>query len=188
MAHLSGIWHWWILLPWNVWLDYADKIVKIAAVLIGGIWAYYGFFRARIHRSRLDTTISAEAFRKDGRDYLHVSILIKNVGSSSLSIRQDGTALEVFSVSGDDIPQSPAQALSISDSDWKWQATLPIFRQNAWIDSAEEAEDELLMLIPQNQIAVKIVASVIGGKFDWGATKILRLIESENQNTRTVQL
>jgi len=173
MADFSRTWHWWIQLPWNIWLDYTDKVVKIAAVLVGGIWAYYGFFRGRIHRSRLDTTIVASTFQHRSRDYLLVSVSIKNVGSSSLSINQEGTALEIYSVCDDDLPCVSTQALTLSDSDWKWRGTLRIFEANAWIDSAEEAEDELLVVIPSGQIAIKIVAIIIGDRITWGATKIL---------------
>jgi len=32
----EGLWHWWISLPWNIWIDYTDKSVRIVAVIIAG--------------------------------------------------------------------------------------------------------------------------------------------------------
>ena len=187
-ASLGGLWHWWILLPWNIWLDYADKVVKIAAVLVGGVWAYYGFFKKRVHRARLEPTISASIFQRGSQEYLFVAISLKNVGSSTLSIQQEGTALEVFSFFENPILSQSGQAVQVSGDDWKWQATLPIFERNAWIDSSEQAQDELLVLIPGRPLAVKVEARIVGDKIQWSRTKIIPVEPQSDRSPDTFEV
>ena len=77
--------------PTSVWmkaLDAADKLVKIAAIVIGGVWAYYKFVKGRFYRPRLEPSVTAETFRSADRDYVVVSTSLKNVGTSKIDIQQ----------------------------------------------------------------------------------------------------
>ena len=51
-------------------LDAMDKIVRIAAVVIGGIWTYLKFIRGRIYRPRLKPSVSGRIVIVSGQPYL----------------------------------------------------------------------------------------------------------------------
>src|SRR5580704_6636145 len=91
----QSVWHWWILLPWNTWLDQTDKVVKIIALVVGGGWAYMKFAKGRIFHIRLEASVSGSCFRDNQRDYGIESIRIKKVGASRADLQMGGTALIV---------------------------------------------------------------------------------------------
>jgi hypothetical protein len=80
---------------WLLVLDGANKAVASAAFLVGGIWAYYKFIRGRVYRPRLEPTIAVRAFQRTA-PYLVASISLKNVGTSKVECKQEGSALRVF--------------------------------------------------------------------------------------------
>ena len=158
--------HWWVSLPWSVWLDQTDKIVKITAVVVGGVWAYLKFIRGRIYYTRLEPAITARAFCKDGTDYLLATVSLKNVGAAKVDIEQKGTALRVF---GCDIyaPKSALRPVT-----WSRLKTVSVFEEHAWIEASEIIQDSLLFVLPPNQIAVKVQLRIVARKLEWSAKAI----------------
>ncbi len=53
-----------------------EKPATIAAIIIGGIWAYYRFFKGRTFSTRFDSTVKGEITRKDRVIYLIVDVEI----------------------------------------------------------------------------------------------------------------
>ncbi len=46
------------------WLDVADKMVKLAAVCMGGIWTYWNYRKSRTCEQKLELQLSARCGKK----------------------------------------------------------------------------------------------------------------------------
>jgi hypothetical protein len=162
---------------WLLVLDGANKAVASAAFLVGGIWAYYKFIRGRVYRPRLEPTIAVRAFQRTAHDYLVASISLKNVGTSKVEIKQEGSALRVFCT-----PlrvEAPPQV-----TEWKRVATLPVFEAHAWIESTETIEDTPLIYLPPEQLAAKLELRIVGQALEWNAKAIVQLGVDAGMTTR----
>jgi hypothetical protein len=165
--------HWWISLPWSVWLDQSDKVVQITAVIVGGVWAYLKFIRGRVYYTRLEPSVAATTFRKDGTDYLLATVTLKNVGATKVDIVQEGTALRVFAC-----PAYGSQNALLS-VDWNRLRTVSIFQEHAWIEAGETIQDSLLFVLPPNQTAVKMQVRIVATKLEWSAKAIVDVFPAQ---------
>jgi hypothetical protein len=69
---------------------------EIIAIFIGGLWAYYKFFRGRTFKSRSEFLVSGLVQRDANSAELLASAQMKNVGLSKIRISQRGSALSAF--------------------------------------------------------------------------------------------
>src|SRR5437588_9561555 len=77
-----------------------EHIATVAGLIIGGLFAYYKFFKGRVFVPRLETCLTVKSICKDNTGYLIASLELKNVGLSRVDIHQKGTALRVSSCAG----------------------------------------------------------------------------------------
>jgi hypothetical protein len=164
-------WQWWIALPWNVWLDYTDKIVKIGAVVVGGSWAYMKFVKGRIYRDRLEPAVTGRVVSANKRNYVIATVTVKNVGASKVDITQRGTALRAFAF--------PVPGYTTPEADLQWTRlnTLSLFEQNSWIEGTESVSDTIMFPIAKNILAVTLQVRIVAKKQQWYAKTIIDMPE-----------
>ena len=63
-------------------VEIAEKIATIAALVVGGVWAYFNFIKGRIYRPRLHPEVSGMVVVEHEQIYLHITSTITNVGNS----------------------------------------------------------------------------------------------------------
>lgn len=126
-------------------LDNVKTVVEIigtavtaAAVIVGGIWAYFKFVKGRTYRPRLGVGLTGQWRLVDGRRLLHARITVENIGASKVTLLQRGTGLRV-SVLAPDQPGAPASAT------WKHLKVFEILREHQWIEPNEMVSDDLLL-------------------------------------------
>jgi hypothetical protein len=154
--------NWWNSLPWNVWLDYTDKIVKILAVAFGAVFAYVKFIAGRVYHTRLEPTVTGRTFQKEGNAYLVVVASLKNVGASKVDISQKGSALRIFSTE-----PLPPGSMSSRPVEWTRIRTTSVFEKHGWIEASETIEDVVLLALPSNQIALKLQLRIVARQTRW---------------------
>jgi hypothetical protein len=160
---------------WITLLDAADKVVKIGAIIVGGVWAYYKFIKGRFYRPRLEASVSGEPFRIDNRDYVSVSISLRNVGTSKVEIRQEGTALRVFCSPVNSTYEEAGGAFKGGEVVWNRITSLSIFENHGWIESSELIHDKLLVSLPPAQLAVRLDVRIVGQGLEWEAKAIVKV-------------
>ena len=81
----------------KITLDVIDKVVKIIAVILGGIWTYLNYVRGRTFKRRLEPKILGKISRGVRVDTWMVSGIAqaKNVGLSKVDIEASGTAIVI---------------------------------------------------------------------------------------------
>ncbi len=81
------------------WTDLFLKILSIAAIIVGGIWAYYQFSVARTDIDNIQITVSTEQkqYGKETR-LLLIHIKPKNIGKSLVELGKTGFVVTVRSI------------------------------------------------------------------------------------------
>ena len=94
---------------------------------------------------------------------------------SDTSLQQKGTALRVFGFSKDFAAGQEHQGIEGGEAEWKRITTLSIFEKHGWIESSEIIQDKLLVLLPLDQIAVRLDVRIVGRGLEWGARAIVKV-------------
>ena len=68
-------------MDWTNVVGAVNDLAQIAAIIVGGVWAYHRFVRQREHRTRADLThtISTDFVNANTR-FLRVTTLVRNIG------------------------------------------------------------------------------------------------------------
>jgi hypothetical protein len=85
-------------LPSKTTLDVIDEVVKIAAVVVAGAWAYLNYIRGRTHRRRLEINLSGALSEHAGEQFFFGSCSAKNVGLSKAPLNEEGTGISLFAL------------------------------------------------------------------------------------------
>lgn len=156
-------------------LDNAQKIAGILAVVIGGIWVYYNYFKGRTHKPRLEPTISGELFNKNRKLYLIATAKLKNAGLSKVTIEQEGTGLRILSYIND-----PNQVNGFVKE--KWLDTPPIFLDHEWVEPGKGIDDALLTTIDSEIIAIRLELIVMAKDVEF---KAVTIVKNNSSNLKT---
>ncbi len=143
-------------------LGVIEKLFKIAAYVIGGLWVYFNYFKGRTYRPRLETKIIGTLIKKGSSDFVNINAQIKNVGLSKVDIKQEGTALRL-------LIYNPAQ----HDDPWDHQVTIPILSAHQWIEPGEPVEEPVLLPLPSNVLAVRAEVIIVSTKTMWETAAVL---------------
>jgi hypothetical protein len=135
--------------------DIFQNLFTIAAIIVGGIWIYFNFFKGRTYRMRLEPEVSGKVVTLNGLSHLVVTASLKNVGLSNVEIEQEASALQLLSY---EVPVSTTVVLSAA---WEDVTAFPVFESRAGvkpgevidqrIEPGEVIEDERLIMVPSNE-------------------------------------
>jgi hypothetical protein len=82
-------------MSWSTRVDVLEKVARIAAVFVAGLWVYFNSLRGRTFVPRLQLDLSGNFLQQGTLRYLLVKMHVKNVGSSIAQIVEDGSCLKV---------------------------------------------------------------------------------------------
>jgi hypothetical protein len=119
-------------------VDILGTAVTAAAVIIGGMWAYFKFVKGRTYRPRLEPSLSGRWQLIDGQHLLRARITVQNIGASNVTLLQEGTGLRVSVLALD---QPPPPTLTA----WDQLGTFPVLAEHEWIEPGETVADDLLL-------------------------------------------
>lgn len=140
-------------------------IVETVAVIVGGFWAYYKFFRGRTFEARLELAISGRASEAKGVTNVLISVQMKNVGLSKVGISQEGSAIRVFTT-------DPAKAEGVAE--WQRAITVGVFEKHGWIEPGETITDQALISVAGiGHKAIKLELRLVGNHMEWNALSII---------------
>jgi hypothetical protein len=140
------------------WAGAAQNLVQIAAIVIGGAWAYYKFVRGRIFHRRAEVTLDASLLRLEASRAIRARAILENTGSADIPFLAQG--LEVFSFRRGDVDDK-------GRPQWREVATVPVFEDHEWIESQETIVDEVLVPLtddPEMNLLVYRVSCVVYGE------------------------
>jgi hypothetical protein len=162
------------------WVEISTGVsgfAQAAALLVGGVWAYYKFARGRTLAWRLELEADGQLLGDDGHRAVRVRLTLRNPGLSIVRLS--------------DLKQIRLYGLSTSGwdpdrwADWGDPLTLAeIFAEHACVESQETVEDDVLLLVPSppaeaDWLAFRVVALVVGASrprhdaMQWTATAVI---------------
>jgi hypothetical protein len=154
----------WELADIQTVVDIVQKLFTIAAIIVGGIWTYFNFFRGRTYRMRLEPAVSGKVATLDGVSHLIATMNLKNVGLSKVEIEQKGSALLVRSY------EAPSGTTNAVSATWKDLAVFPVFESHQWIEPGEPIAEQRLIVIPTSvHTAFQLQLRIISHNISWKA-------------------
>jgi hypothetical protein len=142
-------------------VDIADKLVGILAILVGGLFAYFKFFKERVYRPRLEPQVSAELLGDPRQRFLRVVGGVKNTGLAKVNIDLEPSCLRIFGAE-----RLPERA---DEPEWTRIATLDISDRHEWVESQEMLRQTWLVALPQGSTfpAYRVELRLVGEISEW---------------------
>jgi hypothetical protein len=171
-------------------LDLIDKILKIVAVILGGIWTYLNYVRGRTFKRRLELTISGTLSLRPEINACVVSGVAqaKNVGLSKVDIYKDGTAVLL----NDMVAGTSVKGLPKILEEEIAGGTLGVFDRHRWIEPGEPIQESFAFLVPvrNERVGVRLRLRVVSRhKFlkniEWNANAIADFPKPQAENSST---
>lgn len=128
----------------------AAHIAQVAALLIGGIWAYFKFFRGRTFKRRLDLLVEASLHRLSGDDAIRATVRLHNIGLAKVNLAKGISVLAVY--------WCPSGIWPIEHARWPKLQVSPLFPDQDAIESGEEIVEELVVALTPDPNAGFVLA------------------------------
>lgn len=138
-------------------VDMVSNLFTPLATVIAGFWAYYRFFKGRLHKPHLVLAISAQCLRADSANYLVCTIEMKNVGFVKIDIKKAHLRAVVLS-------STPQRTLL---------TTRKILLTHEWLEPGGAVNEQEAIPCTSHSGIVKIEFSVVTEKSTFRATSIV---------------
>jgi hypothetical protein len=156
-------------------VDVTQKLFTILGVLVGGAWAYFKFFKNRTYRPRLDIDLTGQVMQQGADHLLLVTISVRNVGLTNVSIRQEGTGLMVSVNQPLPADRSAFEEISWNEDD---AVVFEILIHHAWIEPNETISEDVMVALPnQGEIGLRLLCRIVPNNkprsVEWNAMRII---------------
>ena len=160
---------------WEKGTGVLEHLLTAAALITGGVWTYYRFFKGRVWKPRLELGIFGETSKIGDTSYLRVLVELRNVGSSKVELPKDGVSLEVSAERPrPQVNASDARRYKVRSVGWEPLWPFDILERHEWIEPGETIRDQTLIeLMVDDETPYKIDLVIYGGGTRWSATTIV---------------
>jgi hypothetical protein len=144
-------------------LDIADKLIKLAAVLLGGVWTYWNYRKSRTYQQKLELEVVGTVFTR-GDLYCDVKLTVKNIGNTRHNVEHEGTFCELSVVHAD----LSEESLELFD----------VFTEEDSLEPGESMKDALYWSVPaaaDSIVWVKLTLRVVSNGVQWSSTDLIRM-------------
>jgi hypothetical protein len=149
--------------------DLTQKILSNLAILVGGCWVYFQYFRGRTFHDRIELEVGGTVQRRGEEKYLAVAVKVKNVGLSRVLLEQEGSGLRLFLCNT--IQPAPQRAVQL---EWNLIGAFSVLEGHDWVEPGEVISEQHLFALPSRNIvaAVKIQLQLVSKTQMWASTAI----------------
>jgi len=151
------------------WLDVADKAIKFVAVVIGGLWTWWNYRKARTYEQKLELEVDGRIFVRNGL-FGDVRATVKNIGATKHSVSHQGTFC-VLSAVRDDLTEERVRLFSVFSSIGK-------------IEPGESMNDTHYWRIhdsPEDIVWIKLTLRVVSNGVEWVSTRLIPVERDEKK-------
>ncbi len=148
------------------------------AFIIGGLFAYYRFFKEETYSSRLQPSISTAVSHSDGHFCVVVTAAVENTGQTTVRLDKPVTQFIV-------------SVRSLGDSGWTDYDSEPVLQEEL-VQPSETFSDQSWAEVPDNGEVALQVELVVGRAYNeddeeevggWGANDIVNLLDVKGSIT-----
>ncbi len=150
----------------EAWATIFQAVATPLLIAIGGVFAWYKFFRQGEHDPKLQLTISGVVGKKDGTLYLQAKVLAENTGQVAIGLTDGTCALRV-------------STRKKGDGDWTLHATEQVFAIQGYVQPSETLIDQVWLEIPDNgEVAIMMELIVVAGgeTGGWVTPEVVNLV------------
>lgn len=139
------------------------------ALIIGGLFAYYRFFKEETYSKRLQPSVSTAVSRSAGHLCVVVTATAKNAGQVTVNLNNNLTRF-ITSVR------------KLGDLEWTDYVVETIFIEQDWVRPGETISDEKWVeILDSGEAALKTDIVVAATEDQWGASDIVNLLTLEGE-------
>jgi hypothetical protein len=150
------------------WLGVLDEIIKLIAVLIGGLWALWNFRKSRTYQQKLQLEIVSTVFIENDL-YGDVLVTAKNIGASRHVVQKAGSFIEI-SVILDDLSEHIVELFRV-------------FTDEDSMEPGESINDTKFWSIAppfDNIVWVRLSLRILSNGVDWRWSSLVRVVQQAN--------
>src|SRR6267142_3981324 len=147
-------------IDWNHLIDNSEKVFKIVAVIVGGLWVYFNSFRGRTFTPRLQLEVSGQLLSLGENQFVLVAMQVKNVGSSIVQLRETGTGLKLVSL------QAAGPVLKAANLIEKETNGFSVLEKNIIAANATRSEKSIKSIEPGTAVNEQKLIEVRANKYD----------------------
>jgi hypothetical protein len=150
--------------------------------IVGGLFAYYRFFKEETYSPRLQPSISTAVWYSANRFYVQVTATVENSGQISVYLHKERT----YHIASTRMP---------GDSGWTDYGVNRIFAEQLFVQPSEIMSDQIWFEVPDNgEVALQtefVVATVVDSNergvvgLGWRARDIVSLLDIRSSITDT---
>ncbi len=124
------------------WAQTIQAVVTAAGIIVGGIWAYFRFFKGKVFAARVALTVDVRPTMVAGSPCLDTTVTLHNIGASRIKMIEAGTLL-TFRLW--EPPTTPGQVA------WGKPRPADLFVGELWVEAGESITNGTLLLVPEDQ-------------------------------------
>jgi hypothetical protein len=132
------------------WISAAENIVQAAAIVVGGIWAYWKFVRGRTFHRRAELDVDASLIVAEPPRVVRARLTMENTGASDIPFRAKVVRVFAFAP-GETDPKT-------REKNWRLIGTTGVFKAHDWIESHETISDDILVQLEPNADSLNAAA------------------------------
>jgi len=156
----------------QTWAEIIWRVFTVLGIMVGGLFAYYKFWKGREFARRVEPKLSAGSVaRSDGRFYLQAEASAKNIGLSRVEISHEYTYILV-------------EVREFGTADWVERDDLYfVFQPQQALEPGETVGEPVLIEIPDNgYLAVRLTLGFAASHDNqWWARSLVNLVgEADN--------
>ena len=156
----------------SFWLDVADKLIKFAAVCLGGVWTWWNFRKSRTYAQKLELQIAGDVVEQGDHYYVDALVTLRNVGASRYDLEAAENTCEI-SVLFEDLSEQVVRVFYV-------------FELSDSVEPGAAVSDQLQWRIPFPEEAIvwiKIRLRVASNRIEWNESRLFRVKMDEKTST-----
>lgn len=151
---------------WESVANIVQSAITSAALLSGGVWAYFKFISGRVNKPRLELNVECDILlNSENLARIHIKIFLKNVGFSKVTIDKDGSSVviqKIVKVEGSSFSSDIAL-----ESEWRDFGAFSVFEKHDWIEPLETICDEKMIECKSIDAVFKIESFIMAETLQW---------------------
>ena len=134
-----------------------ESLATTIAIVVGGVWTYFRFFKGRLAAPRLETHCSSEVVHDAKSMSLIVKLDVKNVGPAKGILKEEGCFLTVYCFKSrtnvDFFQKTPLHEIAV----------FKILEKHKWIEPGKNVHEEVLFSVPEESpyLAFQLECSIV---------------------------
>ena len=159
----------------------AAAVAQTCAIVVGGIWAYFKFFRGRTFAKRLELSVAGTRLKQNEHEAILIKATMRNAGLAVVRLSDVVRVAYVYGIRASE--WAPEEGINWGDH----LAMADVFETHKWIEAEETVTDEVLWIEAEETVTDEVLAPIprVGdGSDSWLVFRVVLEVGSERKRFR----